>query len=77
MPLTLYLFYYTQFADFQFGHGSLSISIPYIRSAERTERGKISLARGSHCCPSFLVSFAQPTSQYCEEYVYIYTYLTV
>jgi hypothetical protein len=30
-------------------------------------RGKISLARGIHCCPNFFLSFAQPASVYCEE----------
>jgi hypothetical protein len=33
-------------------------------------RGKISLARGVHCCPSsFFIYFAQPASLYCEERV--------
>jgi hypothetical protein len=77
MPVTLFLFYYTQFADFQFGHGSLYISFPYTRAAERTARGKISLAHGSHCCPGFLISFARPTSPCYAEHVYIYTYVTV
>jgi len=43
----------------------------------KTARGKISLARGIQCCPNFYISFTRPASLYCEEYVYIYTYLTI
>jgi hypothetical protein len=70
MLVTLFLFYYTQFEDFHFGHGSFYISFPFTRDAGRT-------ARDSHCCPGFLISFARPTSPYCAEHVYIYTYVTV
>jgi hypothetical protein len=31
--------------------------------------GKISLARGIHCCPNFLISFARRASLYCKKYV--------
>ena len=40
---------------------------------------KNSMPRGIHCCLFFIiviVSFDQPASLYCEEYVYIYTCLT-
>jgi hypothetical protein len=37
---------------------------------------KTSLARGIHRCPIFFISFARPASLCCDEYVYIYTYLT-
>jgi hypothetical protein len=38
----------------------------------KTARGKISLVCGIYCCSSsFFISFAQPASVYCEEYVYI------
>jgi len=39
--------------------------------------GKISLAHTIHCCPIFFISFGRPATPYCEEYVCIYTYLTV
>ena len=40
-------------------------------------RGKMSLARDIHCCPIFLnMFFARVASVYCEEYMYIYIYLT-
>jgi hypothetical protein len=44
--------------------------------ADLTVRGKISLARGIHCCPEF-ISLAQPAPVYCEEHVCTYTYQTV
>ena len=31
--------------------------------------GKISLARGIHCCPNFLISFARRAFLYCKKYV--------
>lgn len=69
MPVTLLLFYCTQFADFQFGHGSLYISFPHTRAAEPK-------ARGSHCYPDFLISFVRPPSPYRAEHVYIlYTHM--
>jgi len=39
--------------------------------------GKISLARGIHCCPSlFNTSFPRPASLYYSEHVYIYTHIS-
>jgi hypothetical protein len=37
-------------------------------------RGKISMARGIHCCSNFFISFVRPASVRCEEHVYMYTY---
>jgi hypothetical protein len=38
--------------------------------------GNISLTRGFHCRPNFVfIYFAQQAALYCEEYVYIYSYL--
>jgi hypothetical protein len=40
-------------------------------------RRKTSLPRGIHSCPIFFfISYAPLASQYCEDYVYICTYLT-
>ena len=57
-------------------------SRPYTRAdkpiarVSKLSRGKISLARDIHFSPKSFISFAQPASLYCEEYVYIHTYLT-
>jgi len=46
----------------------------YGRAGEPTARvpkmapGKISLARGIHCCPNICMSFAWPASPYCAQY---------
>ena len=40
--------------------------------APKMAHGKISLACSIHCCSKFFISFAQPASLYCEEYVYIH-----
>ena len=45
----------------------------YIRADEPVARVP-ELERGIQCCQFFF--FAPPTSIYCEEYVYTYTYLT-
>jgi len=37
--------------------------------------GKISVTRGIQCSPNFFISFAQPASPYCEDYVCMYTHM--
>lgn len=34
------------------------------------------IKRGIQCCPNFFLSFARPASLHCEEYVYMYIYMT-
>ena len=43
----------------------------------KTALRKVSLADGIHYSPSFFISFAQPTSLDCEEYVDIYIYIYI
>ena len=50
-------------------------SVEPMARGPRMTRGKISLARGIHCCPVFFISFALPASLYCDEYIYIYIYI--
>jgi hypothetical protein len=58
-------------ARFSFGIHA-SFSRPGV--ADLTVRGKMSLARGIHCCPEF-ISLAQPVSVYCEEHACVHTHI--
>jgi hypothetical protein len=40
----------------------------------KTAHSKFSLTHGIHCSPKYFISFVQPASPYCEEYLYdVYT----
>jgi hypothetical protein len=49
---------------------------PYDRTDAPTARGKISLTRGFHCCPNFLISFLPDQRLHIVKNVCIYTYLS-
>jgi hypothetical protein len=67
---------FTRRTSLGFAQGTDRAVEPIARAPSMT-RGKISLARGVHCCPIFFISFARPAPLYCEEYVCIYTYIHI
>ena len=75
-PLQFYNVYVVRGTDLVLSTLLVTECEPLTRVSEMA-RWKISLARGIPCCPNFfLISFVRPTSLCCEEYMYIYTYLT-